>query len=458
MKKKSSPANPPQPANTVDLRAAGIAFRKSVPRRSLGEWQPALRTEAPLAVLDRADRGRLRTILPLKHERMAATPFAFFRGAAALMAYDLSLTPHTGIVVQLCGDAHVQNLGAFAGSDGRLTFDINDFDESLRGPFEWDVKRMATSILLAASTADMPPAAGTTAARKFLASYCDQMSTFARLPVLEVARFQVHRLRAAAPLHAVLRKAERATPLHSLERLTEPAARKSTTRRFRNEPPLLWRVKGGERAAVLGSLKAYRRTLLPERQHFLDQFRVIDVAFKVVGTGAVGLRDYCIYLEGNGPSDPLFLQVKQEMRSAWAPFLPAAAAPEKNQGERVAHGQRAMQLQSDPLLGWTSFAGHDYLVRQLNDHKAALDITTLDAAGLQQYAQVCGELLARGHARSGDARVLAGYLGSGKPFAEGVLQFAETYATQTVADWKSLQAQRLAGGDGAAQKRHRRDS
>ena len=246
---------------------------------------------------------------------------------------------------------------------------------------------------------------------------------------------QVHGLEDVAPISGVMRKAERATPLHSQQRLTEEH---KGVRRFRSEPPELRRVTAMERRAVLDSLVDYRKTLLPERRHFFGKFKAVDVAFKVVGTGSVGLRDYCIYMQGNGPDDPLFLQVKEETRSVYRPYLPGSASPKGNQGKRVADGQRAMQLESDPLLGWTSMDGRDYLVRQLKDHKASLDLQCLSAQELVDYAEVSGALLARGHSRSGDAGQIAESLHHGKSFTEAVLKFAEAYQEQTQQDWKAL--------------------
>lgn len=401
----------------------------------LGTWSCKLRDQDPLQVLKRSMKGRVRTLMSLKEERMAASPFGFFRGAAPVMAYDLSLGTNSFIPSQLCGDAHVQNLGAYEGLDGRLTFDINDFDETIRGPFEWDLKRMTTSILLAGEQARVHPEHCEAAAMAFLELYTTLIKTLASLPVLEMARYQVHRLASSEPISKILQKAERTTPLHSRDQLTEG---KGAKRVFRSEPPLLRRVQGAERNEVMGSLKRYRKSLLPERQHFFDQFRVIDVAFKVVGTGSVGLRDYCIYMEGNGEDDPLFLQVKEESASAYAAYLPSKAVAAKHEGQRVAEGQRATQLQSDPLLGWTDFGGRNYLVRQLNDHKASLDVTTLDETGLAEYSSVCGEMLARGHARSGNAGEIHEFVGEGKHFSKAMLAFATAYAVQTVEDWKAL--------------------
>jgi uncharacterized protein (DUF2252 family) len=367
------------------------------------------------------------------------------------MAYDLSRGPSTGILAQLCGDAHVENLGAYLGPDGRLIFDINDFDETIRGPFEWDVKRMATSLLLAAGAARIKASDGVFAAELCLNAYTATLRQLARMPVLEAARFQVHRLNSIAPISKILAKAERSTPRHSWEALTEPDGK---GRRFKEHLPLLRRVHGEEEGEVLGSLAMYRATLAPERQHFLSLYQPVAVAFKVVGTGSVGLRDYCIYFEGPKRtraggvafgSDPLFLQMKQEVCSTYAEYLPQAVGTE-DEGRRVVDGQRALQVQSDPMLGWTRIAGRDYLVRQLNDYKASIDLTSMKAADLSQYAGVCGEVLARGHARSGDARLIAGYVGNGKRFREAIVTFAEAYAAQTGQDWKQFCADKKRSG------------
>ena len=383
-------------------------------------------------------RGRVPALVALKYEMMAASPFAYFRGAAPVMAADLAQLPSTGIVSQLCGDAHVRNLGAFAAPDGRLVFDINDFDETMRGPFEWDLKRMAASLVLAGRASGHKNGPARRAALACIERYAGQMRAFSRMPQLEVNRFQVHRLGLAKPVQLALAKAERANPLHILDRLTQPAsARPGAPRRFKESKPLLTRVTGARAAAVVASLGPYREMLEPQRRHLLSFYRPLDVAFKVVGTGSVGWRDYCIYLEGNGPADPLFLQIKEEPASAYAPYLPDAHPPAHN-GQRVAEGQRAMQIQTDPFLGWTHIGARQYLVRQLNDHKGAIEIEDLVGASLKAYAEVCGELLARGHARSGDPQVIAGYVGSGTAFAEAIASFAEAYADQTVKDWEQL--------------------
>jgi uncharacterized protein (DUF2252 family) len=255
------------------------------------------------------------------------------------------------------------------------------------------------------------------------------------------------------PVHAALVKAERATPLHTLELLTVAAKAKASAaakkgaqdrRQFKEIPPTLTRVTGARAAAVLRALEPYRQMLEPQRKHLLSFYRPVDVAFKVVGTGSVGLRDYCIYFEGNSGGDPLFLQIKEEAPSAYAPYLPDAH-PVHHNGQRAAEGQRAMQMQSDPFLGWTEIGGRHYLVRQLNDHKGSIELEDLAGDGLRAYAEVCGELLARGHARSGDPQMIAGYLGSGGGLAEALANFGCAYADQTEKDWEELKRSKKVG-------------
>ena len=378
--------------------AFGQQQRKHMRRAGHAGWQPKARTADPLRLLAGSMRGRVPALVSIKYDRMAASPFGFFRGAVPVMACDLSLGPNTGIFTQLCGDAHVRNLGAFAAPDGRLVFDINDFDETIRGPFEWDVKRLATSLILAGREVGAKHSHCRDAALVCLSSYRAQMHLFARMPVLQLARFMVHRLQTVEPISQIMRLAERATPLHNLDALTLPAAearghttatselprRNQRARIFKSAPPDLTRVHGATARLVLDSLATYAETLQPERRHFLAQYTPIDIAFKVVGTGSVGLRDYCIYMQGNGPKDPLFLQIKEEPASAYAPYLGEQLEP-RHQGRRVVDGQRAMQFQSDPFLGWTTIEGRDYLVRQLNDHKGSI---ALDRAQVRRPARI----------------------------------------------------------------------
>jgi uncharacterized protein (DUF2252 family) len=438
--------------------AIGQERRKQMRRMHHKVWNVKERRENPLKLLDASTKGRVPALVALKNELMSASPFAYFRGAVPVMAYDFSLMGNTGICNQLCGDAHVRNLGAFAGPDGRLEFDINDFDETIVAPFEWDVKRMATSLVLAGRTAGAKNLQCRDAAAMFLARYRMMMASFARMPVLEVARYKVHRLGSVSPVAGIMQMAERSTPMHTLSVLTEvegaaPTAVKKGSKKankgavvvrpqrvFKTIPPNLTRVKGALAEQVVGSLAMYSESLQPQRKHFLEQYRPVDVAFKVVGTGSVGLRDYCIYMEGNGRKDPLFLQIKEEVASGYAPYVAGARGrkAKQHQGRRVVQGEQAMQLQSDPFLGWTTMDGRDYLVRQLNDHKASIQLEDLKAAGLMEYAAMCGELLARGHARAGDSAMISGYLGTSTRFDDAVGRFAEIYADQTEVDWKQL--------------------
>jgi uncharacterized protein (DUF2252 family) len=441
---------------------AGQAIRKKMARQRNAEFSAKARLTPPLTLLKRSVNGRVPALVKIKYERMLLSPFGYFRGAVPVMAADLATLPNTGLTVQMCGDAHVRNLGAFAAEDGKLIFDINDFDETFRGPFEWDLKRMAASLVVAGREAGNKDNLCTRAVIGCVASYTARMKAYAPMPVLEMVRDQISRYDEVAPVHLALQKAVRATPIHVLEQLTEPVpekvksagkdtaapktdadSKKAATellaepRRFKEIKPVLTRLAPAKAKAVLKSLEAYRQTLQSQRRFFFDQYRPVDVAFKVVGTGSVGLRDYCVYMEGNGPGDPFFLQVKEEAESAYAPYLTDKSVP-RHHGQRVVEGQRLIQTGTDILLGYTKIEGRDYLVRRLNDHKASIELTDLDGEGLIEYAQLCGELLARGHARSGDATQIAGYLGSGDGFAEALAEFGHKYADQTEKDWAQL--------------------
>ena len=431
-----------------ERRALGRARRKQMARQNHAHWQPESRRHKPIVLMEESMRGRVPQLISMKYKRMLESPFGYFRGSVAVMAADLAVMANTGIATQICGDAHVRNLGAFAAPDGRLVFDINDFDETVRAPFEWDLKRLTTSLVLAGRSMSAKKNECEDAVLTFAAQYHKFVDMFARMPVTDLARFQVHRLQRISPVSKALLQAERSTPANTLEQLTEPGKTPSnkpgTNRIFKEDKPLLTRVSGGQRRAVLDSLVAYAQTLQPERQHFLSQYHAVDVAFKVVGTGSVGLRDYVIYFEGNGPGDPLFLQVKEQPGSAYAPYV-ATQGLAQHQGQRVVNGQRAMQSQSDPFLGWTSIANRHYEVRQLNDHKGSISVEDLAGEGLLQYAEMCGELLARGHSRSGDPCILAGYIGNGRRMGEALTRFADAYADQAEEDWEELKAVKRRG-------------
>ena len=421
----------PPLANVVERRDYGKSRRQVLHRVDQCHWKPPRIRPDPIELLVDASRDRLPELLPIKWARMVASPFGFFRGAVPLMAADLASLPTTGVPVQICGDAHVRNLGAFASPTGAVVFDINDFDETMPGPWEWDVKRLAASIVLSGREAGHSDGAGKEAVKSFMAEYRKSVSYCSKLTVLEIARYVVHRHTEAGPLPELLAKAERATPQHTLEKLTQ---NREGTWRFKEEKPLLTVVSDKTRRDVLTALQSYRDTLSQERRHFLERYVPVDVAFKVVGTGSVGTRDYVILCFGSGSEDPLFLQMKEEPPSAYAQYLKAQIPG--NQGERVVQGQRLMQAQSDIFLGWTRMDGRDYLVRQLADHKATILTEDLKGGGLSEYAKMCGEVLGKGHARAGDACVLDGYCGDDEKLDNAIAEFAVSYADQTTADYE----------------------
>jgi uncharacterized protein (DUF2252 family) len=413
----------------------GYEQRKQLGRSKLGIAPARRRGVNPLQTLHAAAKGRVPGLLSLKYKRMSASAFAFFRGSVQIMAADLASQPHSGISAQLCGDAHVQNLGCYSAPDGRLVFDINDFDETITGPWEWDVKRMAASIVLAGLEADSNSSACAGAVESFADSYCTTVESLAEEPVLVAARHIIHRVRNAKALSGAWQQAERAQPLDLLRRYTEESSEGQV--RFRHMEGQLWRLKNDRRQKVLVALDAYRQSLPPERVHLFNFFHPIDVAFKVVGTGSVGLRDYIVLMAGNGKNDPLFLQIKQELNSAYEGYLKENLY--SHQGQRVVEGQRKIQPLSDLLLGWTSIDGKDFLVRQLNDHKATVDLKSLRGDGLSSLAVIAGELLARGHARSGDALQIKGYIGSCGKVVKAITKYAMDYAELTQADFHAFQ-------------------
>jgi uncharacterized protein (DUF2252 family) len=411
--------------------AFGQERRKALKRVDLGEWKAAKSRPDPVDLLAGADRGRIPHLLRIKHARMAASPFGFFRGAAPVMAWDLAHRPRTGIEVQLCGDAHVRNLGAFAAEDGHLVFDINDFDETTPGPFEWDLCRLAASFVLAAREAGDTDRSAKEAVRILARSYREGLRRFFPMPVLDLMRFEIRRHLEAGPVHEILAKAERVTPQASLKKLTVPDRQKG--RRFVHQPPLITGVAPAVVRQVIASLGRYRSTVGPARRLVLDAYRPVDVAFKIVGTGSVGTRDYVVLLFGASEEDPLFLQVKEALPSCYSQYLRAVRVP-AHQGERVAEGQHRMQTVSDPFLGWTNVSGRPFIVRQLSDHKASLDPRLLRGSSLVEYALVVGEIFAKAHARTGDPVALLGYLGRSERFDDSLARFAAAYADQTVED------------------------
>jgi len=414
----------------AEAERQGLSRRRHLRRPDLAKLSQ--RKFDPIQVLREGCKGRIPNLLPIKFKLMSGSPFVFYRGAVEIMAADLAAGKQSGIDVQLCGDAHVKNFGFYATPGSDIVLDVNDFDETIRGPWEWDVKRMATSIVLAGREAGDSESRCKDAALEFTEGYCRWMQHFAHMSTLEVARHRITRDYRDPIIRAALEKAERSSPLINLQKLT----RKSKGgRRFRVQPNVLWEVEGKTRKAVLAALKQYRETLSPDHQFLFDRYHVADVGFKVVGTGSVGTADYVVLLFGHNENDPLFLQVKEEPPSHYAPYLNDPSMP-SHQGERVVRGQRMLQVLSDLLLGWCSIEGRDYLVRQLNDHKSSVDPQELRGRRLIEYSRVCAELLAKGHARSGDPVVLAAYLGQSPKAPRALHQFAINYANQVEADYE----------------------
>jgi uncharacterized protein (DUF2252 family) len=437
----------------------GRAARADARRSSHAAWSPPEDREDPVAILERQAASRVPELVPIRYGRMSASPFAFFRGAAAVMSADLATTPVSGLGVQACGDAHLSNFGAFAAPDRRLVFDLNDFDESLPGPWEWDVKRLTASFAIAGRENGLKrkerAAAVLTAAR----TYREAMRAFASLSNLEVwyARVDVEAVmgeieaedpKAVKQVRKGVDKARSKDSLRALAKLTHVV---DGELRIRSEPPLL--VPGEELLEegqsrdigqiLSGVLESYRDSLAADRQHLLDGYTMRHIARKVVGVGSVGTRAWVILLTGADDGDPLFLQAKEAEASVLEPY--AGASRYKNHGRRVVEGQRLMQAASDIFLGWCPAVGldgrdRDFYVRQLWDWKRSAEVETMTPRGLEIYARLCGWTLARAHARSGDRVAIGAYLGAGDAFDAAIAEFSELYAEQSERDHAALVA------------------
>jgi uncharacterized protein (DUF2252 family) len=416
-----------------ERRKRGKKLRHKVGRIDNADWSLEKTKRDPVAIILAANADRLRSLVPIKMGRMAAGPFAFFRGVAPLMAADLATLPVTGLQVQICGDAHVRNLGAYAAPEGHLVFDINDFDETTSGPWEWDLKRLATSLVLAGREAGESASGCRDSVKEMVRSYRTSMNGFAGMRVCELAKVEIVRGAKGTPVHAVLQKASRVTPRQTLKKLAVPRPR-AGGHRFHDRRPVLRHVDARTQHKVVQSLGPYLKTVSVSHQWILQNYEAVDVAFKIVGTGSVGTRDYVVLLFGNGNEDPLILQVKEELHSCYAPYLSHMPAV-PHEGQRVAEGQQKMQTAVDPLLGYTTIEGRHFLVRQLCDHKASIDLANLKGTALREYAVVCGELLAKGHARTGDAGAIDGYCGNSSKLDNALAKFAKAYADQAENDF-----------------------
>jgi uncharacterized protein (DUF2252 family) len=446
------------PGTPDERAAAGKAARANVPRSSHAEWEPAADRPDPLEVLEKQATARVGQLVPLRYGRMLVSPFTFYRGAAAVMAADLAPTPRSGFETQLCGDAHLSNFGAFASPERRLVFDLNDFDETLPGPWEWDVKRLVASFSLAGRDRDCDRRQRRRIVLAAAREYRETMRRLAEMGNLESWYQQLDAETIAERWAAAVGDKQR----RAFDRGIAKAQAKDSSRAFSklveevdgklriiSNPPLIVPIdqlaeeaKGADvEALVLKVLSDYRDSLSIERRAVLDSYRFVDAAFKVVGVGSVGSRAWIALMLGRDEGDPLFLQVKEAQRSVLEPYT--APSEFDHQGERVVHGQRLMQAASDIMLGWVRAEGidgeqRDFYVRQLWDWKASARIEEMDARGLTAYAEICGMTLAHAHARGGDRIAIGAYLGKGDAFDQAMAEFAETYADLSERDYESL--------------------
>jgi uncharacterized protein (DUF2252 family) len=400
-------------------RRAGRALRARVPRSAHEGWAAADRAD-PIESLAENNRSRLPDLVPIRYGRMLTSPFAFLRGSAVLMARDLATTPYTGVRVQACGDAHLGNFGVFGTPERNLVFDVNDFDETLPGPWEWDVKRLAASVVLAAANLRIEGRQAAGVVRSTVRAYRERMAELAVLGPIDVwhdrvdvaAVLAIARQARAKDLRRQLRIARirRRTSLQVLPKLTQVV---DGTRRIVNDPPLIGHLDA-ETTDGAKMIAGYARSLPPDRRPLLERYQVLDTARKVVGIGSVGTRCYLSLLTDADARSPIFLQLKEAMESVLAPH--AGRSEFAHAGQRVVVGQRMMQAASDMFLGWTSYRGHDYYVRQYRDMKGSVNLDAMTPNGLATYTQMCGRTLARAHGRSGDAATISGYLGRGNQF------------------------------------------
>jgi uncharacterized protein (DUF2252 family) len=420
----------------------GKRLRAVVPRSEHARYDPSPGRLDPLSLLRRSNYRRATHLVSIRYGRMARSPLAFMRGSATIMAHDLASTPTTGLTVQLCGDAHIGNFGGYATAERSLVFDLNDFDETLPGPWEWDVKRLAASVVLLGRENGLKSSACRQAVCAASRAYRTRMRALSDKPYLDIW-FTPTRAEAAVDaygddtglLEDALDDGLARTNLATLPKLTDEL---DGRRRFKEEPPIVTRRADRLRRELGEVLAAYRRSLTVDRRLFLDRYTVTDVARKVVGVGSVGLGSYVLLLHGPGSDDPVFLQLKEAPSSVLKPHLNKSPFP--HNGQRIVAGQRIMQAASDPLLGWTQLGGRDFYVRQLRDMKATIPIERFAADGLADYAALCAGVLARAHACSGDAAQIAGYLGRGEQFDCAMARFAESYADQVEEDYQALLA------------------
>ena len=447
------------PHLTVAERVArGKAARAEVPRSSHAEFAPSPIRPDPVALLQGQAATRVADLVPIRYGRMLVSPFTFYRGAALIMAADLAATPRSGLTTQLCGDAHLMNFGVFGSPDRRLVFDINDFDETHPGPWEWDVKRLAASFAIAGRDNGYATKERKKVVLSVVGGYRSAMREFAAMTNLDVwyARVDAATLleqmkaqldrRVAKRGEATVAKARTRDSMQALDKLTHVV---DGERRIISDPPLIQPIEelaGGMQQDQLMDwlrtlLRQYRATLQSDRRHLLEEFRLVHAARKVVGVGSVGTRAWILLMFGRDDSDPLFLQAKEAQASVLEEFV--GPSRHGSNGERVVHGQHLMAAASDIFLGWVSTEGldgvsRDFYLRQLRDWKGSAVVETMDPPTMAYYAQVCGSTLARAHARSGDRIAIAAYLGGSDAFDQALAEFSEAYADQNERDFSAL--------------------
>ena len=428
-----------------ERRAEGKALRRKTPRESHGNWEPAKHRADPLELIHANNRGRQEQLIPLRMGRMAASPFAFFRGSACVMAADLAVTPVSGIRLVIDGDAHLNNFGMYGTPQREIVFDLNDFDEAVVGPWEWDLKRLTASVNVAGRQNGLNRRERSAAVLRCVQGYRFNINRLQSMGVLDVWYLHAYpgrdnpMLRVDPKSKAIFRKTvAKAMRTDNRALLPKVADHQADGKwAFRDDPPVLTTVDAATSKKVVQGLNGYAQSLSEERRLMLMRYHVSDVGHRVVGVGSVGTRAYLVLMFGNGEDDPLFLQVKESPNPALAPYLPKIAGFSHN-GRRVVVGQRALQASSDPMLGFTKIDGRDYYVRQMKNLKASIPVEYLTGETFNFYAWVCGAILARAHARTGDPALVAGYCGNTKVFDEALASWAENYGDQTERDHEAL--------------------
>jgi uncharacterized protein (DUF2252 family) len=422
----------------------GRRLRQNVPRSSLGPWHPASNRPDPIAQIQRSHEGRVASLIPIRVGRMVASPYGFLRGATVVMTHDLSTLPSTGITPVICGDAHLGNFGFYASPERDLVLDLNDFDEAHPGPWEWDLRRLVTSLHVAGRQNGSRESQCQEAVTACVAAYRRSVWNLARQPLLSRS-FQrmdvnlLHTTVAGKSLRATIARAAALASKRTSDRvLPRLTSERHGRRRLVENPPLIRRPPRATRLAIAFALDEYLETLAPHWRHIVAGYTLVDVAHKVVGVSSVGLRSYVALLEGSSPDDVLFLQLKEARRSVVARYVHGEVPRHAQQGQRVVEYQQALQTVSDPLLGWTTIDGLSYFVRQFRDMKGAIPIDALRPSALADYARILGHLLAKGHARTSGASMIAGYIGQSPRLDEAMRLFARAYADQIEADHEAL--------------------